>query len=256
MLGRIVEWPRDGSPASRNERPKTAEPHVRIAALYDIHGNLFALQAVLAEVDRVDLVLVGGDVVWGPWPRETMDALLALPRVEFIMGNADRDVFERADGKWKKSNDWCAERLTTDHLAFLQSRPPTMAAGGFLFCHGSPRCDTDAITVRTPTEHIAAWCAGIEASTVVCGHTHAQFERRVGPWRIVNPGSVGNPFGQCGAYWAVCDRDVDFRFTLYDVHAAAKRILATGFPYAERMATEITTPNTAEDAARFFEPSR
>jgi predicted phosphodiesterase len=229
---------------------------VKIAALYDIHGNLPALEAVLAELDRVDLVLVGGDVVWGPWPRETMDALLALRNIEFIMGNADRAVFERASGRWKESNDWCAERLTPDHLSFLQTRVPTLTAGGLLFCHGSPRCDTDGITVGTPPERIAAWCAGIEASTVVCGHTHAQFERRVGPWRIVNAGSVGNPFGRCGAYWAVFDRDVDLRFTPYDVGAAARKILATGFPYAERMATEITSPTTAEDAARFFETRR
>ena len=226
---------------------------MKIAALYDIHGNLPAVEVVLRELDRVDLVLVGGDVVWRPWPRETMDALLALPHVEFIMGNADRAVFERTNNQWKQTNDWCAERITTEHAAFLRTRPATFAAVGMLVCHGSPRCDTDKITVGTPEERIASWCASIQESTVVCGHTHAQFERRVGPWRIVNPGSVGNPFGDFGAYWAIFDSDVQLRFTPYDVHAAARRILATGFPYAEQMAAQVTTRTTAEDAARFFE---
>jgi putative phosphoesterase len=228
---------------------------VKIAALYDIHGNFPALEAVLPELHRVDLVLVGGDVVWGPWPSETMDALLELPHVEFIMGNADRAVFERTNGRWKQTNDWCAERLTAEHVAFLRSRPATFTADGILFCHGSPRCDTDKIALRTPEDRIASWCASVEESTVVCGHTHAQFVRNVGSWRIVNPGSVGNPFGDLGAYWSLFDAGVQLQFTPYDVHTTAKKILTTGFPYAKHMAAQVTTRTTAEDAARFFEVS-
>jgi putative phosphoesterase len=228
---------------------------VRIAALYDVHGNLPAIQAVFRHMGDVDLVLVGGDVVWGPWPRETMDLLLAVPHVQFIMGNADRAVFERADGRWKSTNEWCAERLTPEHLAFLRSRPATFSADGMLFCHGSPRCDTDTITVGTTEERIASWCANVDEATVVCGHTHAQFERRVGQWRIVNPGSVGNPFGDPGAYWAIFDADVELRFTPYDVQMTAERMLASGFPYAAQMARQVTTRTTAEDAAKFFESS-
>jgi len=231
------------------------DSHMKIAALYDIHGNLPALEAVLLELHRVDLVLVGGDVVWGPWPRETMEALQTLPNVAFITGNTDRDVCDRAEGRWKQVNDWCADRLSAKQLAFLRSRPATFAADGILFCHGSPRRDTDKITVGTPDERIAGWCAGVAESTVVCGHTHAQFERHVRPWRIVNPGSVGNPFGDFGAYWATFDSEVRLRFTPYDVHATAKRILTTGFPYAEQMAAQVTTRTTAEDAARLFEVS-
>jgi putative phosphoesterase len=226
---------------------------VRIAALYDIHGNLPALEAVLSEVGGIDMVLVGGDVVWGPWPQETMQALRSLRNVEFIMGNADRAVFERARGRWKEANDWCADRLADEDLAFLRSRPATFAADGILFCHGSPRRDTDKITVGTPQEHIAAWCAGVKETTVVCGHTHGQFERQVGPWQIVNPGSVGNPFGDFGAYWAILDPDLEFRFTPYDVQTTAEKILATGFPYRDTMAAQIVSRATAEDAAQFFE---
>jgi hypothetical protein len=100
---------------------------VRIASLYDIHGNVPALRAVISEIGGVDVILVGGDVVWGPWPQETMDLLRSVPNVEFIMGNADRDVFNRSAGKWKHTNDWCADRLTEDHLAFLRSRPATFS---------------------------------------------------------------------------------------------------------------------------------
>jgi putative phosphoesterase len=226
---------------------------VRIAALYDIHGNLPALEAVLSEVCGIDMVLVGGDVVWGPWPQETMQALRSLRNVEFIMGNADRAVFERASGPWKDTNDWCADRLADEDLAFLRSRPATFAADGILFCHGSPRRDTDKITVGTPQERIAAWCAGVKETTVVCGHTHGQFERQVDPWQIVNPGSVGNPFGDLGAYWAILDPDLEFRFTPYDVQTTAEKILATGFPYRVTMAAQIVSRATAEDAAQFFE---
>jgi putative phosphoesterase len=226
---------------------------VKIAALYDIHGNLPALEGVLSELGSIDMVLVGGDVVWGPWPQETMQALRSLRNVEFIMGNADRDVFERVNGQWKRTNDWCADRLADEDLAFLRSRSATFTADGVLFCHGSPRRDTDKITVATPQERIAAWCAGVKESTVVCGHTHSQFERQVGPWHIVNPGSVGNPFGDLGAYWAILNPDIEFRFTPYDVQTTAKKILATGYPYGERMAAQIVSRATAEDAARFFE---
>jgi len=219
---------------------------MKIAALYDIHGNLPALEAVLLELHRVDLVLVGGDVVWGPWPRETMEALQTLPNVAFITGNTDRDVCDRAEGRWKQVNDWCADRLSAKQLAFLRSRPATFAADGILFCHGSPRRDTDKITVGTPDERIAGWCAGVAESTVVCGHTHAQFERHVRPWRIVNPGSVGNPTIRATAWWAVLDGGrVELQTTDYDTRATAAAWRATGFPRAD-FADELLEPYSLE----------
>lgn len=229
---------------------------MRVAALYDIHGNLPALEAVLGDVGDVDLVLIGGDVVWGPWPLETINVLLGLPACDFIMGNADRDVFTRADGDWKHVNEWCADRLSEDHLDFLRSRPATLSFDGVLYCHGSPRNDTDQITLGTPEVRIRAWCDGIAERTVVCGHTHGQFERYVGDLRIVNAGSVGEPFGDRGAYWAMADNgDVSLRFTPYDVDRAADDIIASGYPYGPIMAANIRETNTAQDAARWFERS-
>ncbi len=229
---------------------------MRVAALYDMHANLPALEAVVAELDDVDAVVIGGDVVWGPWPQETMDLLRSLDGdVRWIMGNADRDVFDRVDGTWKETNDWCADRLSDEHLAFLRSRPATTSIDDVLYCHGSPRNDTDLITVITPPERITQWCADVHERTIVCGHTHGQFERTVGALRVINAGSVGEPFGDRGAYWAIIGDDIELRFTTYDVDATAAAIVETGYPYGPIMAANIASVNTALDAARHFERS-
>jgi len=222
---------------------------VRIAALYDIHGNAPALEAVLSEIKDVDIVLIGGDVVWGPWPRETLALLECLRNASFILGNTDRDVFTRAP-KGKLINDWCADRLTSDQLEFLRSWPATVSLDDVLFCHGSPRSDTDRITIATPAERVLEWCDGVKEKTIVCGHTHAQFDRRLDGRMIVNPGSVGNPFGDPGAYWATFDSKYQLRFTPYDTRTVARRMLDSGFPRAERMASELRTPDPIEHSVR------
>jgi putative phosphoesterase len=222
---------------------------VQIAALYDIHGNLPALEAVLAEIKGVDVILIGGDVVWGPWPRETLALLQSVPNARFILGNTDRDVFDRSP-TGKHINDWCADRLTEAQLEFLRSWPATISLGGILFCHGSPRRDTDRITIATPAERILEWCDGAKEQTIVCGHTHAQFERQIEGRTIVNPGSVGNSFGNPGAYWALFDSGCALRFTTYDTSAVAQQVLDSGFPRAERMANELRAPDPIEHSVR------
>lgn len=224
-----------------------------IGALYDVHANRPALEAVLAEMPSVDLVLVGGDVVWGPWPQETMDLLRGLGSVEFIMGNADRDVFDRVEGDWKETNDWCADGLDVDHLAFLAARPATLTFDGVLFCHGSPRSDTENITTATSDERIRTAFARVGERTVCFGHTHAQFERTVDRWRLVNPGSVGNPFGEPGrAYWATfTDGEPSLRTTHYDVEACVAAMPA-GYPLRSMLADQLLHPAPASSAAAFF----
>jgi diadenosine tetraphosphatase ApaH/serine/threonine PP2A family protein phosphatase len=222
---------------------------VRIAALYDIHGNAPALEAVLSEIKDVDLILIGGDVVWGPWPGETLAMLQALRNTRFILGNTDRDVYERAPNG-KHINDWCADRLTSDQLDFLRSWPATLSIDGVLFCHGSPRSDTDRITMATPAERVLEWCNGVNEKTIVCGHTHAQFERRLEGRMIIAAGSVGNPFGDPGGYWATFDSKWQLRFTRYDTMAVARRILASRFPRAERLARELRAPDPIEQSVR------
>ena len=194
---------------------------VRIAALYDIHGNLPALDAVLAEVDAdvdADVILVGGDTVAGPAPSETLERLRSLDAdVRFIRGNADREVYE-ADRQGRAPHEvmeFARARLSPEQLDFLRSLPLTVSVGRVLFCHATPRNDEEIFTRISPDERWAEALAGVDADVVVCGHTHVQFDRRIGDIRLVNAGSVGMPYAdEPGAYWALLDGvDVELRYT-------------------------------------------
>jgi putative phosphoesterase len=233
---------------------------VRIAALYDVHGNLSALEAVLAEVERegADLVLVGGDLVAGPFPAECLDRLRSLgERVAFLRGNGDREVVEGGEGE----RGWCVERLGGERAAFVESWPPTVRAdvdglGRVLFCHATPDSDEAFLTPATPDDVVTDVLAGAEADVVVYGHIHVQYERGSAP-RLVNPGSVGWPHeGRRGAYWAILGPDVEFRRTEYDYEAAAEAILASGYPNARDAAETLLDPPTPEEATEHFEKLR
>jgi predicted phosphodiesterase len=233
---------------------------VRIAALYDVHANLTALEAVLAEVDaaRVDLVVVGGDLVAGPFPAECLDRLTTLgDRVAFLRGNGDREVVAGGDG----DRNWCLDRLGPDRAAAISAWPPTVRAdvdglGRVLFCHATPDSDEAFLTPATPDEAVAEALAGADADVVVYGHIHVQYERGESP-RLVNPGSVGWPHeGRRGAYWAVLGPNVEFRRTEYDYTAAAETILASGYPNAKDAAETLLDPPTPEEATEHFEKLR
>lgn len=214
-----------------------------VAALYDVHGNLPALDAVLAEVDalRVDAIVVGGDVASGPMPVETLDALRARG-ARFVRGNADRvlDLRGANDGEtWVRARRWVAARLGEERLAFLAALPLDLTLevsglGRVRFCHGAPGSDELTITRLTPDERLRELLAGVDESVVVCGHTHVQFDRVVDGTRVVNAGSVGAPYeAEPGAYWALLGADVELRRTPYDVEAAVAAIAATGYPRAD-----------------------
>jgi putative phosphoesterase len=189
---------------------------VRVAALYDIHGNLSALDAVLAEVDA-DVILVGGDTVMGPWPGETLERLRALPAdVRFIRGNADREVYDEKPGLAPhEAFEYARSRLSAEQLEFLRALPLTVSIGRVLFCHATPRNDEEIFTKISPDERWAEALVGVDAEVVMCGHTHVQFDRRIGDIRLVNAGSVGMPYEhEPGAYWAFLDgTDVELRHT-------------------------------------------
>lgn len=188
---------------------------MRLAALYDIHGNLPALAAVLGEVRRarVDRVVVGGDVVPGPMPRRCLALLsrLEVP-VDWIRGNGESAVLAEASGAdpgvpegVREAIRWTAARLSAADLEFLASWPATVELevgrlGRVLFCHATPESDTEIFTCRSPEERVLPLFAGCDADLVVCGHTHMPFDRAVGRIRVVNAGSVGMPFGEPGAY--------------------------------------------------------
>ena len=240
---------------------------MRVAALYDVHGNLPALEAVLAEIEalEVDAVVVGGDIAIGPMPRGALERLLALgEQARFLRGNGDREIAadtqDAEGGLWGERTLWSAGQLERGQLAWLSALPDTQTLdvdglGPVLFCHGSPRSDEEILTRISSDERVAAAVAGVSEAVVVCGHTHVQFDRHVARKRLVNPGSVGMPYeARPGAYWALLGPEVELRRTDYDLEAAAAAVRASGFPAAEEHAAEnVLSVPTAEEATEQFE---
>ena len=240
---------------------------MRVAAIYDIHGNLPALEAVLEDIERadVDLIVVGGDVAWGPFPSETIDVLWGLDSVEFVRGNADREVGERlgvADGLTPavaEISEWCADRLTEDQREWLVGLPMKAfvdvdGLGEVQFCHGSPRSDEEMITPLSAEDRLRDAMEGVREATVVCGHTHMQFEREIFDKRIVNAGSVGLPYQRpAGAYWLLLGPKVEHRRTDYDVRKTAEAMRRTDCPHLEDYFTStIVEPPDSSETARNF----
>ena len=225
---------------------------MRVAALYDIHGNLPALEAVLSELESVtpDVVVVGGDAVLGPFPRETLEMLLALDeRARFVRGNTDRAL-----------GDFAADALSPEQRDFLAGLPLTVSLdvsglGSVLFCHASPRSDEEIVTRLSPETRVAPMLEGVAEEVVVGGHTHVQFDRRAAGKRLVNAGSIGMPYEvEPGAYWALLGPEVELRRTEYDLEAAAERIAASGYPDAQAWAREyVYVVNQPDEASRYFE---
>jgi putative phosphoesterase len=235
-----------------------------VAAIYDIHGNLPALEAVLAEIERegVDLIVVGGDVAIGPFPAETVALLASLgDRARFVRGNGDRELvtaFDEERGEGPAS--WEAARIDQSARDFLAAFEETVTLdisglGPVLFCHGTPRSDTEIVTVLTPDERFRVVLAGVEQPLIVCGHTHVQFDRTIDDLRVVNAGSVGMPYqGTPGAFWLKIGPDLFPRRTAYDPEREARRIIATGYPHAEELIdTLFVSPPSAEEASAHFE---
>jgi predicted phosphodiesterase len=253
---------------------------MRVAALYDIHGNLPALEAVLHDIRQagVDQVVVGGDVVPGPMPRETLKRLLDLDRpVHFIHGNGELAMLaqmaatdEDSVTYWGTTSGgplpeplrevyrWTTRQLQPEYEPVLASWPKTLrleidGLGEVLFCHGTPRSETEIFTRLTSEERLLPLFEGLQVSVVVCGHTHMQFDRMIGGTRVVNAGSVGEPFGEPGAFWALLGPGVQFRHTPYDLTKAADRIRDTQYPRAQEFATrDVLQPPSEEEMLELF----
>jgi len=251
---------------------------MRVAALYDIHGNLPALDAVLEEVRRagVDRIVVGGDVVPGPMARESLARLLELELpVDFIHGNCELAVLAQlevadpsavtywgtASGKplpepYASRMRWSAEQVRA-YQSRLASWPRTLRVateglGEVVFCHSTPRSATEIFTRLTDGRRLLPLFEKLSATAVVCGHTHMQFDRMVGETRIVNAGSVGMPLGSTGAFWALIGPDIELRRTMYDVLGAAQRIRATEYPAADENASELLAPPSEEEMLALY----
>lgn len=242
---------------------------MRVAAIYDIHANLPALEAVLEDIRQagVDQIVVGGDVLPGPMPRETIARLrhLDIP-TQFIHGNGDREVLGSRRGdpaiavpeQFRAAMLWNAAELDDEDVTWIGGWPPTTrliipGLGDVLFCHATPQNDTDIFTRLTADERLRPVFGRVDAAVVVCGHTHMPFDRLVGRTRVVNAGSVGMPFGRPGADWLLLGPGIEFRHTPYDLDLAAARIRATDYPQADEFAARhVLQPPSEESILQAF----
>jgi predicted phosphodiesterase len=245
---------------------------MRIAALFDIHGNLPALNAVLHDVRaaRVDRVVVGGDVVPGPMCVETLARLqdLDVP-TDFIRGNGEVAVTAEKRGevppgvpeRYRPTIEWVARQLEDEQAQFIATWPMTVSLSipglDVLFCHATPRNEFEIFLPTTADEKLLPVFGPVREAMVVCGHSHLQFDRMVGRHRIVNAGSVGMPFGPPGADWLLLGPGgVELRHTDYDLAAAASVVRETGYPEAESFAAEyILNPPSAQKMIEAFRPA-
>ena len=241
-----------------------------VAVLADIHGVLPALEAVLAEPDvaAADRVVLAGDLAAGPQPVATLDLLTGLgDRALWIRGNADRELVEYARGERADMPDevsaWAAGQLRPDQLDLLARLPlsATLEVAGLgrvLFCHATPRDDEEVALVDSRLARWADVFGGLpaEVTTVVCGHTHMPFARLAHGRLVVNPGSVGMPYGQAGAHWALLGPGAALRCTRFDADAACAQVAAgSSFPGAAEWADYfIRARATDEDALTAFGP--
>jgi putative phosphoesterase len=242
---------------------------MRVAAIYDIHANLPALEAVLKDIREaeVDNIVVGGDVLPGPMPRETIARLLDVDvPLQFIQGNGEREVLAARRGtqtgavpeQFQAVIRWTAQQLNSDDEQLVRSWPETLrrhisGLGHVLFCHATPRSDTEIFTRLTPEDRLLPVFEGLNVPVVVCGHTHMQFDRTIGKTRVLNAGSVGMPFGEPGAYWLLLGPNVQFRHTRYDLAIAAERIRNTDYPQAQDFATgNVLQPPSEEETLKAF----
>ncbi len=191
---------------------------MRIAVISDIHGNLVALDAVLADLagERLDRIVCLGDVATGgPQPAGALARLreLACP---VVMGNADVELLGPPPDPPVTAGDdlrrlqeigrWCRDQLSADDVAYLRTFQPTvelpLADGATLLCcHGSPRSYDDVIAATTPDAELVRLLDRVDATVVAGGHTHVQLVRRHRATFVVNPGSVGLPMDRVPSWW-------------------------------------------------------
>jgi diadenosine tetraphosphatase ApaH/serine/threonine PP2A family protein phosphatase len=218
-----------------------------LGLLYDVHGNLPALEQVLAEAEAagVDRWLLGGDYgTPSPWPLETLDRLKQLPDATWIRGNGERWLREPPLDRPEVMESYAlfAGGLPDEVVDRLYNLPAHAELEGALFVHGSPLSDVESFA-PPPAPGEARLLAGVRDRTVVFGHSHQQF-RRPGPdgTALLNPGSVGMPLdGDTRAAWAVRDdgREFEFRRTAYDTGRAASAFRGLGGGFGELVARRI-----------------
>lgn len=242
---------------------------MKVLALYDIHGNLDALEAVLADhrVSDAEAIVVGGDVVPGAFSSECISLLRGqeLP-VHWVRGNGEREVADaaatgidaervRPDALAEFTSALTAASLGAEVSSCLGTIPTTVELDGVLYCHATPRRDDEMLTRISPNERWVEALGGVEFRLVIAGHTHQQDDRLVGAVRFVNAGSVGLPYeGDPAARWAwISDGTAELRRTAYDGAAAGRRMLAAGWPDQRSIDAGLIDPVDPMFVTRLFE---
>jgi diadenosine tetraphosphatase ApaH/serine/threonine PP2A family protein phosphatase len=210
---------------------------MKVAALYDLHAMPWALEAVLAAVDA-DAIVLGGDYLYGPYPRELVAMVRSLDAT-VLRGNCE-DMAE----EWERS------QLADGDLEWLQSLPLTATLDGVLYCHAAPTSNLPITTAITPEEAVRETFAGV-TGTVVIGHTHHQFDRDFGDLRVVNAGAVGMPYeGEVAAFWTLVeDGEPRFRKTPIDVERAVAETRRSDWPHAQGFVDENLLVAVSRDEA-------
>jgi predicted phosphodiesterase len=234
----------------------------RVAVLADIHANLPALEAVLADAEAAgaEALVLLGDIALGPMPGPTLDLLADLgDRAIWVHGNCERELITAFDGGEIPGPNGeaaaaSARLIGRDHRDLLDGLPLTVTLdiaglGPTLFCHATPRRDDEMILVDSPPDRWSAVLAAVTEPVMICGHTHMQFDRLAAGHRVVNAGSVGMPYGSPGACWALLGPGITLRQTLYDPAEAARRIGASGYQDADQWAAEYVLQHYPADEA-------
>jgi putative phosphoesterase len=220
---------------------------MRVAALYDVPGRPWALEAVLADAEReADAIVFGGDFTYGPFSRETLERVRALDAA-VVRGNCERTPA-----------DWDLGQLDDEQVAWMQSLPLTAEVDGVVFCHATPTDDMPMTLYTSSAEEIAKNFMGV-TGTVVIGHTHHQFDLCAGEVRVINAGSVGMPYeGEVAAFWTLLvDGEPQFRKSSFDVDEAIRRIEATEWPRAEEFVRDnLRRAITRDEAIAEWEQQR
>lgn len=238
---------------------------MRVAVIADLHGNAPALRAVIRDLERhqPDVVVCCGDIAAGPLPRETLEELRRIDGLIAVRGNADRESVEVFDelieGEVPPDSLWAGRQITESQRDWLAGLPTTVTLecdrlGTVVFCHGTPRDDSEIVLETTPDHQLLGKIAGADADVIVCGNTHMQFDRTVGAYRVVNVGSVGMPYGRTGAFWCLLDGDVQLLRTDYDLARAARTIRRRSrWEMADSFAEDnvLTVPSRSEALAAF-----
>jgi predicted phosphodiesterase len=240
---------------------------MNVLALYDIHGNVEALDAVLADprAAEPDAVVVGGDAVPGQFAAEVLARLDALGvPTHWIRGNGEREVGEAtapgtppapADDLVLVTAQLSAQAIGAERARALGALPLTLALDGVRYCHATPRRDDELLTRISTPARCADALQGVQEALVVAGHTHQQDDRTVGATRFVNAGSVGLPYeGDGAARWLwVADGVPHLNTTNYDAAGAGARLLAAGWPDVDSIAAALTEPVEALLVTELFE---